>query len=145
MENVPIQMCIYHQKAIIRRYITDRPRTRCGQDLKELMESLCKTEYHQNFIDNFYHLKDKHQFLLNKRNENGDYVHTHLRAVFKSLEDNLPYIFAYTDSETLNIPPIINHLEGLFSHLKERINIHRGLTLNRKKKTIKFLLENLGK
>lgn len=138
-------MCIYHQKAIIRRYITDRPRTKCGQKLKELMKSLCRIEYHQNFIDDFYHLKNKHQFLLHKKNENGDYVHTHLRAAFKSLEDNLPYIFVYTDSKTLNIPPSINHLEGLFSHLKERINIHRGLAKNRKKKAIRFLLKNLGK
>ena len=27
----PIQMCHFHQKAIVRRYITDNPRTRCGQ------------------------------------------------------------------------------------------------------------------
>jgi len=25
--NVPVQMCLFHQKAIIRRYITDRPRS----------------------------------------------------------------------------------------------------------------------
>jgi hypothetical protein len=30
--NIPIQMCLFHQKAIVRRYITDRPRSRCGKD-----------------------------------------------------------------------------------------------------------------
>ncbi len=38
----------------------------------------------------------------------------------------------------------INHLEGLFGHLKERIKIHRGLDENRKKKAVRFLLKNWG-
>jgi hypothetical protein len=32
----------------------------------------------------------------------------------------------------------------MFGHLKERIKIHRGLSKNRKKKAVKFLLKNWG-
>ena len=64
--NIPIQMCLFHQKAIIRRYITDNPQSSCGKDLKDLMNLLCKPEFHQEFIDRFYFLKEKYYFFFNK-------------------------------------------------------------------------------
>ncbi|MBU6339404.1 MAG: hypothetical protein KGQ36_05500 [Rickettsiales bacterium] len=143
--NIPIQMCLFHQKAIIRRYITDRPRSQCGKDLKELMHLLCKPEEQQEFINQFYFLQSKYYGLLHQRNEFGGYKHNALRAAFGSIEQNMPYLFIYTDIRNSKIPPTINHLEGLFGHLKERIKIHRGLDKNRKKKAVRFLLRNLGK
>lgn len=143
--NIPIQMCLFHQKAIIRRYITDRPRSQYGKDLKELMHLLCKPEEQQEFIDQFYLLTEKYRYVLLQRNEFGDYKHNALRAAFKSIETNLLYLFTYTDIKNSNIPPTINHLEGLFGHLKERIKIHRGLDQNRKKKAVRFLLKNWGR
>lgn len=143
--NIPIQMCLFHQKSIIRRYITDRPRNRCGIELKELIKLLCKKEYQQQFIDNFHLLKEKYSFFLGQRNELGNLKHKHLISAFRSIETNLPYLFTYTDHKHQNIPPTINHLEGLFSHVKERIKIHRGLTEKRRKKAVRFLIRNLGK
>ena len=111
-KNIPIQMCIFHQKAIIRRYITDNPTSRCGQELKELTKRLTDTDNHQQFIDDFYNLKNKYQFYLQERNDNQEFKHQALRSAFRSLESNLPNIFTYTDFKDLNIPPTINHLEG---------------------------------
>lgn len=143
--NIPIQMCLFHQKAIIRRYVTDNPRNQCGRDLKELMNLLCKPDSHQEFIDQFYFLKSKYHIFLHHRNEFGNYKYTSLRSAFRSIEANLPHLFTYTDFKGLNTPPTINHLEGLFGHLKERIKIHRGLDKNRKKKAVRFLLKNWGR
>jgi hypothetical protein len=143
--NVPIQMCLFHQKAIIRRYITDRPRSQCGKDLKELMHLLCKPKSHQEFIDQFYRLKDQYHYFLNQRNEFGYYKHSTLRSAFRSIDSNMLYLFTYSDFKGLNIPPTNNHLEGMFGHLKEKIKIHRGLDKNRKKKAVKFLLKNWGR
>lgn len=143
--NIPIQMCLFHQKAIIRRYVTDRPRSECGRALKELIHLLCKPESHQEFIDQFYHLQNQYYYFLQQRNELGYYKYSNLRAAFRSIDSNLPYLFTYTDFKGLNIPPTINHLEGMFGHLKERIKIHRGLTQKRKKKAVRFLLKNFGK
>ncbi len=145
LRNIPIQMYLFHQKAIIRRYITDRPRSRLGKELKELMHHLCKSESHQEFIDQFYRLKDQYHYFLQQRNELGHYKHNALRASFRSIDSNMPYLFTYSDHKSSNIPPTINHLEGLFGHLKERIKIHRGLDKNRKKKAVRFLLKNFGK
>jgi len=36
----PIQMCIYHQKAIIRRYLSMSPKTDCGKAIKALADQL---------------------------------------------------------------------------------------------------------
>lgn len=143
--NIPIQMCLFHQKAIIRRYVTDRPRSRCGKDLKELMHMLCKPELHQKFIDDFYKLKNQYHYFLSQRNEFGNYRHVALKSAFKSIETNLPYLFTYSDYPYLKIPSTNNHLEGMFGHVKERVGIHRGLDKNRKKKAVRFLLGNWGK
>ncbi len=143
--NIPIQMCLFHQKSIIRRYITDRPRSQCGKDLKELMHRLCKPESHQKFIDQFYQLKDQYRYFLNQRNELGNYRNSALRSAFRSIDSNMLYLFTYSDFKGLNIPPTNNHLEGMFGHIKERVKIHRGLTKNRRKKAVKFLLKNWGR
>jgi hypothetical protein len=139
---VPIQMCIFHQKMIMRRYITDRPKSACGKDLKALMERLCSMD-HQKFIDRFYMLLAEYKGFLEERNYNGGYKHGKLGAAFRSMQENLPLLFMYTDFPNLKIPPTTNHLEGAFSHLKEKIRIHRGLTIARKKNAIKFILKNL--
>jgi hypothetical protein len=143
--NIPIQMCLFHQKLIIRRYITDKPQSQCGKDLKELMQHLCKPKYHQEFIDQFYLLQSKYHGLLHQRNQLGDYKHRALRSAFRSLDANMLYLFTYSDWKYLNIPSTINRLEGLFGHLKSDLKIHRGLNKNRKKKAVKFYLKNFGK
>lgn len=142
---IPIQMCTFHQKAIIRRYLTDRPRSQCGKNIKELMHHFCKPELQQEFIDKFYRLKDQYHYFLHQRNELGHYKHNALRAAFRSPDSNMLYLFTYSDFKGLNIPPTNNHLEGMFGHIKERIKIHRGLDKNRKKKAVRFLLKNWGR
>ena len=137
--NVPIQMCIFHQKAIIRRYITNKPKSDCGRELKELMKNILQAN--QQFINDFHKLKEKYKPFLNERNNKGDFAHQQLRAAFRSLETNLYKIFTYSDMPYLKIPNTNNHLEGMFSHIKEKINIHRGLSKSRKKNAIKFILK----
>ena len=145
LERFPFKCAFIIKKAIVRRYITDKPRSQCGKDLKELMHLLCKSESHQEFIDQFYRLKDQYHYFLSQRNEFGHYKHSSLRSAFRSIDSNMLYLFTYADLKGLNIPPTNNHLEGMFGHLKYDIGIHRGLTKERKKKAVKFFLKNFGK
>ena len=138
---VPIQMCLFHQKAIVRRYITDRPKSQCGQELRELMKELCHAKP-EKFVDRFYRLMHKHQPFLNERNWQKEFKHQSLRAAFRSLQDNMAQLFTCKDIPDAAIPPTINHLEGAFAHLKEKINIHRGLNKERKKRAVKFILSS---
>lgn len=141
----PIQMCHFHQKAIVRRYITDNPRTRCGQELKELMHHLSIIEP-QEFIDRFFALKEKYNFFLRQKNEQNinRFKNQAIRSAFASISYHLEYLFTYKEHPTLKIPNTTNDLEGKFAHLKERIKMHRGMTKNRKKKAVEFLLGNYG-
>lgn len=134
----PIQMCHFHQQAIIRRYITNNPKTECGKELKRVMTSLSAEP--QDFIDAFFALKEKYADFMAEKNEQGEYIHSRLRSAFRSIKTNLPYLFIY--KEIGGIPHTTNRLEGFFSHLKEKIKIHRGLSEPRKKNAIKFLLGN---
>ena len=136
---VPIQMCLFHQSAIITRYLTYRPESAAGKDLKDLMEKLKKMEQ-TAFMTRFYWLKHRYQSFLDQRHENGKWKHEKVRAAYQSIDRNMPQIFTYRDIPSANIPTTINHLEGAFSHVKERIKLHRGLSRERKKKAIRFLL-----
>jgi hypothetical protein len=136
---VPIQMRLFHQKATIRRYITERPKSICGQKLKELTSKLCTLEA-QEFIDQFYLLKAKYKDFLNTKEENKSFRYQNLRAAYRSIATNLPYLFTHQDIKSSTIPTTINTSEGRFSHLKEKIKIHRGLLPKRKKKAISFLI-----
>jgi len=106
------------------------------------MQKLCNAEP-QTFIDRFFALQEKYKSFLLTRNGKKEYRHQALRAAFRSLETNLPYLFIYKEIPDANIPPTINHLEGAFSHLKEKILIHRGLRQDRKKKAATFILSSL--
>ena len=138
-ETTPVQMCHFHQKAIIRRYITNNPKTPCGQALKDLMTRFGEQEP-QEWIDSLFALQEEYKAFLAEKNENGDYVHRRIRAAFRSLKTNLTYLFVYAEIPNAQIPKTTNRLEGLFSHLKEKIRLHRGLSENRKKKATEFIL-----
>ncbi|MDR1865415.1 MAG: hypothetical protein LBR08_07570, partial [Bacteroidales bacterium] len=42
--NYPVQMCQFHQAAIVRRYLTQNPKSEAGKAFKELAKSLSKTD-----------------------------------------------------------------------------------------------------
>ena len=137
----PVQMCHFHQKAIIRRYITNNPKSLCGKDLQKLMRRL-STDNPQQFKDSFFALQEKHHVFLAERNDAGKFMHKRMRSAFRSIRTNMPLLFAYKIFPDDHIPHTTNQLEGTFAHLKEKILIHRGLSKNRKKNAIKFILNN---
>lgn len=143
--NRPIQICHFHQKAIVRRYITNNPKSDCAKELKGLMNDLSKIDP-QNFIDRFFALKEKyHLFLVQRNEQNKGYRHSAVRSAFASIKRNLEHLFTYKEHPSLNIPNTTNNLEGKFAHLKEKIKIHRGLSKIKKKKAIQFILKNYQK
>ncbi len=136
---VPVQMCLFHQKAIIRRYITDKPQSACGKELKNLMKGMLDVST-DTFISQLNLLEHKHRAFLLERNNKGQFKHTAIRSAFRSLHTNMPHLFTFRDIPSARIPTTINQLESSFSHLKEKIQLHRGLKSYRKKNAIAFLL-----
>lgn len=138
---IPIQMCIFHQKKIIQRYITMSPKTECGKEIKKLMENL-KLLTENEFLNCLQKIKDDYKDFLKERNENKQFMHRNLRSALRSLATNLPYLFTWKRYSNLDIPNTTNSCDGSFAHWKAKTKIHRGLRKNRRAKMINFLLGN---
>lgn len=124
-ENIPIQMCQFHQTAIITRYLTRRPKTLASQELRELALTLARADK-QSFSDSLGRWLDKWQDFLNERTINpltqkSFYTHRRLRSAYRSLKTNLPWLFTFEDHPNLRIPNTTNSLEGIFADLKNKL------------------------
>jgi hypothetical protein len=135
----PIQMCLFHQKKSIQRYLTLNPKTECGKEIKKLMENL-KMFTENEFLNCLQKIKQDYKEFLKERNENNQFMHRKLRAALRSLTTNLPYLFTHKNYPVLNIPTTTNSCDGSFAHWKAKTKIHRGLQKNRRTKMINFLL-----
>jgi hypothetical protein len=142
--DVPTQMCHFHQRQIIIRHLTTRPKLEAGIELKIIAEMLSRTteEKFTNILDLWH--KKWWSFLKEKTIDpiTGKWFYTHrrIRSAHYSLRKNLPYLFTYQKYPELNIPNTTNSLEGTFSHLKDLIKLHRGLKLKIKQKMIAEIL-----
>ena len=134
---LPVQMCHFHMQRIIIKYIGRNPKHEAAIEIKKLMHTLGKDDG-QPFIDEFSRIKTTYQSLLSKI---GDSESKKILSAINSLNSFLPYLFTYKEHKG-NIPRTTNPLEGGFSHLKEKLNLHRGLNTKRKKKAFRFLALN---
>jgi len=143
--NTPIQMCQFHQVAIITRYTTTKPKLDAGKELREISLNL----RHANKEQFISHLKEWHkkwEAFLSEKTRNPEtkrwfYTHRRLRSAYRSLKTNLIYLFTYLEHPELKIPNTTNSLEGVFSNLKTKIRVHAGLKIHRKIKIINELLD----
>lgn len=143
--DIPVQMCHFHQKQIIKRHLTSKPKLEASIELKNIVATLTDTD-EKTFTKqlNQWHEKWK-DFLKEKTTdpETGKWHYTHkkLRSAHNSLKKNLPYLFTYQRYPELNIPNTTNSLDGYFNSLKSKLNVHRGLNRDRAKKVIIELLK----
>ncbi len=142
--DIPVQMCQFHQVAIIRRYITRNPKLQAGIELKSLMHLLTKSSK-PDFIDllNEWHTKWKgflSEKTYNDQTGKWHYTHRRLRSAYRSLKTNMPYLFVYLEYPDQGIPNTTNSLEGLFSSLKTKLRIHSGIRDWRKRKIVNEIL-----
>lgn len=143
--DIPVQMCHFHQKAIINRYLTRRPRLQAGKKLRSIVMTLCQSN-EKNFDNALQMWHEAWQFFLKERTidiqtNRWHYTHKRLRAAYRSLKNNLPYLFTYKRHPELNIPNTTNSLDGSFAHLKELVKLHRGLKIDLKLKIIQAYLQ----
>ncbi len=144
--DVPVQMCHFHQKAIINRYLTRRPKLDAGKELRNIVMKRCQTT-ESAFSDALSQWYDRWQNFLKERTINPEsrhwhYTHKKLRAAHRSLKTNLPSLFTYQKHPKLNIPNTTNSLDGFFAHLKDLLRVHRGLKKDLKDKIIADFLQN---
>jgi len=142
--HIPVQMCQFHQASIIRRYITQKPKLPAAIELKAIT-SLIKQTDKESFIGSLNDWHIKWSLFLKERTVNNEtgkshYTHKRLRSAYRSLKNNMPWLFTWYDFIEMNIPNTTNAIDGHFAHLKTSLRNHNGLSRKRK---IKFINEFL--
>lgn len=139
--SVPIQLCRFHLVQNISRYTTKRPKTECGKELRKLVLKLKKSS-EESFTNKYNQLRGKYEEFLKERNESGEFKHKRLRSGFNAIKRQLPYLFTFEKFPELEIEKTTNSCDGYFSHLKSKVNIHRGISTRRKIQMIIKLLSS---
>lgn len=142
---IPVQMCQFHQSAIIRRYLTKKPKLKAAQELMEVVDLMKQTDK-ESFIGALSLWFGKWEYFLNERTINtitnkSFYTHKRLRSAYRSLQNNLPWLFTWYDYIELRIPNTTNAIDGHFADLKNKLRNHNGLSKERKKKFINEFLK----
>lgn len=142
--DIPVQMCIFHQKAILRRYLTQNPKLQAGIELRALGETLTYIRK-EDFVTLLFEWHGRWEVFLKERTyqEGGKhwhYTHRRIRSAYRSLKENIPYLFTYQKHSNLDIPKTTNSLDGTFGHMKTLLKNHRGVSRRRRFKMIEEIL-----
>ncbi len=144
LDNIAVQMCNFHQVAVIRRYLTKKPKMQASKELWEHTLLLSKTDK-ESFEGglNAWHCKWKEFLNEQKIDEKGKkrFVHKRPRSAHRSLKTNLPCLFTWYDNMDLKIPNTTNAIDGHFADLKNKLRNRNGLSIARKKKFIDEFLK----
>jgi len=143
--NIPVQMCQFHQSAIIRRYLTKKPKLQASKELMAVVNLMKQTDK-ESFVGALSLWFEKWNLFLNERNINpvnnkSFYKHKRLRSAYRSLKSNLHWLFTWYDYSELKIPNTTNAIDGHFADLKNKLRNHNGMSLKRKMKFIDGFLK----
>lgn len=134
-----IQMCQFHMRQILRRYLTLNPKMLAARDLRDLAGRLNKVK-ENDFKKDYQEWKEKWKDTINHKSLHKDgkmhYTHRRLRSAMNSLNFYLPYLFTFQREECTGMPNTNNKIEGIFTDLKKNLNNHSGLTMENRKRFI---------
>ena len=139
---IPVQMCQFHQILIIRRYLTQEPDLEASVQLLDLVKSITRMDK-ESFIGAFNEWYEKYKDVLNERvhdkrikRNTPPYMRPRLRSAYLSLRRNMPLLWTFYDHPETGLPNTNNGIEGLFSDLKGKLRVHRGINKDNRKKLL---------
>jgi len=140
-EDYPVQMCHFHQKRIVQRYITKHPKLQASKDLQKILLRLTSTNkviLTKNLDAWYVTYKDfLSEKTLNEVTGKENFIHAKLVSAYRSLRTNLPYLFTHKRYKYLHIQNTTNSLDGgVLSPMKMLIKVHRGLSKSLKLKMV---------
>ena len=106
------------------------------------MKKTDKLSFEGELVNWFINWKD----FLNERTINIEtrktfYTHKRLRSAYRSLKNNLPWLFIWHDIKDVKIPNTTNAIDGHLADLKNKLRNHNGMSKNRKMKIISEFLK----
>lgn len=143
---IAAQRCLVHIQRMCLLWLTRYPKHIAGQELRALIMLLLKIKTHNDklfWVQSFEKWYQKHKLYINEKTyhpNSGRFSYTHklLRRSYQTIKRALPNMFHYLQNP--NIPHTTNGIEGYFSHLKNHLDIHRGLTLKNRINFIKWYI-----
>lgn len=135
-------MCQFHQMLIVRRYLTQEPDLDASRELLTLANMITKTDK-ESFTGALNEWYEKYKDVLNERGHDKrikrhtpPYMRPRLRSAYLSLKRNMPLLWTFYDYPETGLPNTNNGLEGLFSDLKSKVRVHRGISKEHRKKLL---------
>lgn len=141
---IPHQRCMTHIVRLARAWLTRKPKTLAGQDLRAIvgtLYSIWKKCEAARFTRLVFSWEEKYGEFLKERSVSPEtrrvwYTHRRLRKARSLVLGALPDVFTFLESQ--DVPRTTNKLEGgVNSPLKALLRHHRGLT-NEHKKVLVF-------
>jgi hypothetical protein len=143
---IPVQYCQFHQVKTVTTYLTRKPKTEAGRELRLLALTL-KDATEKEFAARLDAWRMKHDAFLSEKSSAPHtkrgwvYTHRRVRAAYRSLTTNLSRLFTYQRYPELGLPNTTNTLDGMFSQIKNRLAVHRGLRRDRRFKVVSEILK----
>jgi len=140
----PVQLCQFHLMKTVTRYLTRRPELPAGIELRSVALSLPRSS-EAGFAAALEAWRGRWSGFLKEKTVNPlsgrwQYTHRRIRGAYAAVMKALPFLFAFERHPGLGIPKTTNTLEGTFSHLKQKVRVHRGLNRRTERKMISTIL-----
>lgn len=143
---ITLQRCVIHVQRMCRIWLSSRPKSQAGQELRKLVSGLHRVKTLQqssHWMLELARWDQRHYDFAREKTINpltGKYWFKHklLWRSFSVLRSSIPHLFSYLENP--RIPKSTNGLESFFGHLKNNLIIHRGLSEKNRKNFIKWYL-----
>ncbi len=145
-KSIIVQRCLVHIQRMCRIWLTLRPKTEPGIELRAIvgkLHSIKTVDQKWYWVVELVNWHKRHLPYLSEKTfhpTSGRYWYKHkmVRRAFTVIRRALPNMFHYLDNPS--IPKSTNGLESFFGHLKSHITVHRGLSSGHRRSFIKWYL-----
>jgi hypothetical protein len=146
IEDLKAQRCLVHIQRMCLIWLTQYPQHESGRELRTLVLMLLKIKTRNDELywkREFIAWYQRHKLYINQKTYNPQtakfwYTHKMLRRSYTTIKQALPNMFHYIQNP--NIPHTTNGIEGYFGHLKNHLDLHRGLTIKNRINFIKWYI-----
>lgn len=146
MPEVIAQRCLVHIQRMCLLWLTRFPKHVAGQELRRLVLLILKIKTQNDkifWIHEFREWHERHKVYINEKTyipetERFWYTHKLLRRSYYTIKKAMPNMFHYLSNP--KIPNTTNGIEGFFGHLKNHLDLHRGLSLKNRINFIKWYI-----
>jgi hypothetical protein len=144
--NAVIQRCLVHIKRQVKNYTSEQPKLLQAKELLKISKQITAVKTQEQcslWLLVFYNWHHQNKTFIDEQSRSEQtgrmwYTHKKLHTACSLIINAIPNMFCYLNDAA--IPYTTNRLESYFTHLKEKLTLHRGLKFEARKNFIKWYL-----